>query len=130
LRYCAGYNYTQGNTSNPTQSSSAPADTELGQTFASSSDAVIWATDVLGEFEINKWVFTSCNFYLHFLTRFISNVNLGFSVEFIFLKHIVNACSELFYRIGGANRIRPPLTPDANVKIGFNNTANLPIKNN
>jgi hypothetical protein len=23
--------------------------------------------------------------------------------------------SELFYRIGGANRIRPPLTPDANV---------------
>jgi hypothetical protein len=33
--------------------------------------------------------------------------------------------SELFYRIGGANRIRPPLTPDANVKIGFNNTANL-----
>jgi hypothetical protein len=39
----AGYNYAQGNTSNPTQSSSAPADTELGQTFASSSDAVIWA---------------------------------------------------------------------------------------
>ena len=50
----AGYNYAQGNTSNPTQSSSAPADTELGQTFASSSDAVIWATDVLGEFEINN----------------------------------------------------------------------------
>jgi hypothetical protein len=50
----AGYNYTQGNTSNPTQSSSAPADTELGQTFASSSNAVIWATDVLGEFEINN----------------------------------------------------------------------------
>jgi hypothetical protein len=45
----AGYNYAQGNTSNPTQSSSAPADTELGQTFASSSDAVIWATDVLGD---------------------------------------------------------------------------------
>jgi hypothetical protein len=43
-----------GNTSNPTQSSSAPADTELGQTFASSSNAVIWATDVLGEFEINN----------------------------------------------------------------------------
>ncbi|CAB5500059.1 hypothetical protein AZO1586I_593 [Bathymodiolus thermophilus thioautotrophic gill symbiont] len=50
----AGYNYAQGNTSNPTQSSSAPADTELGKTFPSSSDAVIWATDVLGEFEINN----------------------------------------------------------------------------
>jgi hypothetical protein len=36
------------------QSSSAPAYTELGQTFASSSDATIWATDVLGEFEINN----------------------------------------------------------------------------
>jgi hypothetical protein len=32
----AGYNYAQGNTSNPTQSSSAPADTELGKTFPSS----------------------------------------------------------------------------------------------
>jgi hypothetical protein len=41
----AGYNYAQGNTSNPTQSSSAPADTELGKTFPSSSDAVIWATE-------------------------------------------------------------------------------------
>jgi hypothetical protein len=34
---------------------------------------------------------------------------------------------ELFYKIGGANRIRPPLTPDANVKIGLNGTTNLGI---
>ena len=32
---------------------------------------------------------------------------------------------ELFYKIGGANRIRPPLTPDANVKIGLNGATNL-----
>ncbi len=50
----SGYNYTQGNTNNPTQASNAPADTELGQTFPDSSSAVIWATDVLGEFEINN----------------------------------------------------------------------------
>ncbi len=50
----AGYNYMQGNTSNPTQSSNAPTDTELGKIFPSNSDAVIWATDVLGEFEINN----------------------------------------------------------------------------
>jgi hypothetical protein len=66
----AGYNYAQGNTSNPTQSSSAPADTELGQTFASSSDAVIWATDVLGEFEINnKEPITKIGSGLHRRTR-------------------------------------------------------------
>jgi hypothetical protein len=35
------------------------------------------------------------------------------------------AYPELFYKIGGANRIRPPLTPDANVKIGLNGTTNL-----
>ena len=50
----SGYSYAQGNTINPTQSSNAPTDTELGQAFPSSSDAVIWATDVLGEFEINN----------------------------------------------------------------------------
>ena len=50
----AGFNYALGHTNNPTQSSSAPADTELGQTFPSSDEAAIWATDVLGEFEINN----------------------------------------------------------------------------
>ena len=50
----AGFNYALGNTNNPTLSSSAPADTELGQTFPSSDEAAIWATDVLGEFEINN----------------------------------------------------------------------------
>lgn len=49
-----GYNYALGNASSPTQSSSAPADTELGQNFPSSDEAAIWATDVLGEFEINN----------------------------------------------------------------------------
>jgi len=50
----AGYNYAQGKASNPTQSSSASSDTELGQTFANSAQAATWATDVLGEFEINN----------------------------------------------------------------------------
>lgn len=50
----AGYNYALGNTNNPMQASSAPESTVLGQTFASSSEAAIWATDVLGEFEINN----------------------------------------------------------------------------
>lgn len=50
----AGYNYANGNTSNPMQMSSAPNDTELGQNFANSDIAATWATDVLGEFEINN----------------------------------------------------------------------------
>lgn len=50
----AGYNYAQGNASNPTRSSSASSDTELGKTFANSAKAATWATDVLGEFEINN----------------------------------------------------------------------------
>lgn len=50
----AGFNYALGNTNNPTQHSSAPAGTELERTFPSSDEAAIWATDVLGEFEVNN----------------------------------------------------------------------------
>lgn len=52
----AGYNYATGNQNNPTQSTIADANTELGQTFASASIAATWATDVLGEYEINNKV--------------------------------------------------------------------------
>jgi integrating conjugative element protein (TIGR03755 family) len=52
----AGYNYALGKSNNPTISSNAPVNTELGQMFASSDEAAIWATDVIGEFEINNKV--------------------------------------------------------------------------
>lgn len=51
----AGYKYAAlGNANNPTQASSAPPDSQLGKTFATSDEAVIWATSVLGEYEINN----------------------------------------------------------------------------
>lgn len=50
----AGYNYARGNTNNPTQASSAPQNSQLSKAFATSDEAVIWATGVLGEYEINN----------------------------------------------------------------------------
>ncbi|VVM25646.1 hypothetical protein BSPWISOXPB_7682 [uncultured Gammaproteobacteria bacterium] len=59
------------------------------------------------------------------LTILTINVNIAHATNEEKKVVFFDTNSELFYRIGGANRIRPPLTPDANVKIGFNNTANL-----
>lgn len=50
----AGFNYTLGNTNNSTQHTRAPAGSELETMFASSNEAAIWATDVIGEFEVDN----------------------------------------------------------------------------
>jgi hypothetical protein len=59
------------------------------------------------------------------LTILTINVNIAHATNEEKKVVFFDTNSELFYRIGGANRIRPPLTPDANVKIGLNGTTNL-----
>jgi hypothetical protein len=60
--------------------------------------------------KISVWIFTPCNFYLHFLTRFISKVNAG-----------DNGVTEFGGKVGGIGQ--PPMKVVENAIIaGYNYT--------